>query len=61
MTIGRCDEVTRLMLQTTFTELFEQRVALEGIVLKPNMIVCRQRQRPTKLASMKSPNARSPR
>jgi fructose-bisphosphate aldolase class I len=27
------------MLQTTFQELFEQRVALEGIVLKPNMIV----------------------
>ena len=37
--IDRCDQVTRWMLQTTFAELFEQRVALEGIVLKPNMIV----------------------
>jgi fructose-bisphosphate aldolase class I len=38
--IERCDEVTRLVLKTVFGELFEQRVALEGIVLKPNMIVC---------------------
>ena len=38
--IERCDEVTRLVLMTIFRELFEQRVALEGIVLKPNMVVC---------------------
>ncbi|MFC3079164.1 class I fructose-bisphosphate aldolase [Phenylobacterium terrae] len=38
--IARCDEVTRFVLQTVFAELFEQRVALEGIVLKPNMVVC---------------------
>jgi fructose-bisphosphate aldolase class I len=38
--IDRCDAVTRFTLQTVFAELFEQRVALEGIVLKPNMIVC---------------------
>ena len=38
--IDRCDEVTRLVLQTVFDELFQARVALEGIVLKPNMIVC---------------------
>ena len=38
--IARCDEVTRFVLQTVFQELFEQRVALEGIVLKPNMVVC---------------------
>ena len=37
--IGRCEEVTRLVLNTVFQELFEQRVALEGMVLKPNMIV----------------------
>lgn len=36
---ARCDEVTRWVLQTVFSELAEQRVALEGIVLKPNMIV----------------------
>ena len=38
--IDRCDEVTRLVLKTVFEELFEQRVALEGMVLKPNMVVC---------------------
>jgi len=38
--IHRCDEVTRLTLKTVFQELFEQNVALEGIVLKPNMVVC---------------------
>jgi fructose-bisphosphate aldolase class I len=38
--IGRCEEVTRLVLKTVFQELFEQRVALEGMVLKPNMVVC---------------------
>jgi len=37
--IGRCEEVTRLTLNTVFEELFEQRVALEGMILKPNMIV----------------------
>ena len=37
--IARCDEVTRWVLQTTFNELAEQRVALEGVVLKPNMVV----------------------
>jgi len=38
-TIDRCDEVTRLTLQTVFQELYEQRVALEGMVLKPNMVI----------------------
>jgi len=37
--LERCDEVTRFVLQTTFQELYEQRVALEGMILKPNMIV----------------------
>jgi fructose-bisphosphate aldolase class I len=37
--IDRCEEVTRLTLNTVFEELFEQRVALEGMVLKPNMVV----------------------
>ena len=38
--IDRCDEVTRRTLQTVFQELFEQRVALEGMILKPNMVLC---------------------
>ena len=37
--IDRCDEVTRFVLQTVFQELYELRVALEGMVLKPNMII----------------------
>ena len=38
--IDRCDEVTRAVLHAVFAELHDQRVALEGIVLKPNMVVC---------------------
>jgi fructose-bisphosphate aldolase class I len=37
--IDRCDEVTRRVLNKTFQELRIQRVALEGMILKPNMIV----------------------
>lgn len=38
--IDRCDEVTRAVLKSVFDELHDARVALEGIVLKPNMVVC---------------------
>jgi fructose-bisphosphate aldolase, class I len=37
--IDRCFEVTTRVLNTTFQELRGQRVALEGMVLKPNMAV----------------------
>src|SRR5690349_17723766 len=37
--IDRCYAVTELVLQETFRELFIARVALEGMVLKPNMAV----------------------
>ena len=37
--IDRCDEVTRFVLQTVFDALYEQRVALEGMILKPNMVI----------------------
>ena len=37
--IDRCFEVTTAVLKAQFEELYRQRVALEGIVLKPNMIV----------------------
>jgi fructose-bisphosphate aldolase class I len=40
--IEACEAATRLTLHTVFQELFEQRVALEGIVLKPNMVVSGQ-------------------
>jgi fructose-bisphosphate aldolase, class I len=37
--IDRCFEVTNRVLNKTFQELRVQRVALEGMVLKPNMVV----------------------
>jgi fructose-bisphosphate aldolase class I len=37
--IDRCGEVTRWVLKETFQQLFYNRVALEGIVLKPNMVI----------------------
>jgi fructose-bisphosphate aldolase, class I len=37
--IDRSEEVTSAVLRTVFNRLAEQRVALEGIVLKPNMLV----------------------
>jgi len=37
--IERCAVVTEWMLNTVFEQLFYQRVPLEGMVLKPNMIV----------------------
>jgi fructose-bisphosphate aldolase class I len=38
-TIDRCVAVTTWMLKETFQQLFYNRVALEGMVLKPNMAV----------------------
>jgi fructose-bisphosphate aldolase class I len=38
-TIERCAMVTEWMLNTVFEQLFYQRVALEGMILKPNMVV----------------------
>ncbi len=37
--IQRCRVVTSQVLQTTFEQLSAQRVLLEGIVLKPNMVI----------------------
>jgi fructose-bisphosphate aldolase class I len=37
--IGRCEEVTEFVLKTVFQELYYARVKLEGMVLKPNMVV----------------------
>ena len=37
--VARCHEVTQWMLQTQFNELFDAGVKLEGMVLKPNMVV----------------------
>jgi fructose-bisphosphate aldolase class I len=37
--IDKCAEVTEFVLKEQFQELYYHRVALEGIVLKPNMVV----------------------
>jgi fructose-bisphosphate aldolase class I len=37
--IDRCYEVTEFVLNTVFDELYEARVSLEGMVLKPNMVI----------------------
>ena len=38
-TIERCQEVTEQTLKVTFNELFQQGVHLEGMILKPSMVV----------------------
>ncbi|MEL4376962.1 class I fructose-bisphosphate aldolase [Brucella cytisi] len=38
-TIDRCYDVTEWVLKTVFTELYDARVRLEGMILKPNMII----------------------
>ncbi len=38
-TIGRCEEVTGEVLNSVFRALHEQRIALEGMILKPNMVI----------------------
>jgi len=37
--VERCHEVTEQVLNSLFTELYEQGVKLEGTILKPNMVV----------------------
>jgi len=37
--LARCEEVTNAVLDSVFTHLFAARVALEGMVLKPNMVI----------------------
>jgi fructose-bisphosphate aldolase class I len=38
-TLEHCCEVTDEVLRTVFSELFAQRVMLEGMILKPNMVL----------------------
>jgi len=38
-TIERCEEVTGNVLHAVFNALFDQKVSLEGILLKPNMVI----------------------
>jgi fructose-bisphosphate aldolase, class I len=38
-TLERCEEVTNVVLDSVFSHLFAARVILEGMILKPNMVV----------------------
>lgn len=38
-TLQRCCEVTHEVLHTVFNQLYRQRVMLEGMILKPNMVL----------------------
>ena len=38
-TLERCGEVTEEVLRTVFNEIYTQRVMLEGMILKPNMVL----------------------
>jgi len=53
-TIERCEEVTDAVLETVFNQLFTHRIHLEGMVLKPNMVIagkkCAQRASPEMVA-----------
>jgi fructose-bisphosphate aldolase class I len=53
-TIHRCEEVTNEVLDSVFSHLFAARIALEGMVLKPNMVIagkkCPQQASPQQVA-----------
>jgi fructose-bisphosphate aldolase class I len=38
-TLARCGEVTQEVLRSVFRQLYRQRVVLEGMLLKPNMVL----------------------
>jgi fructose-bisphosphate aldolase class I len=38
-TLERCGEVTEEVLRTVFNQIYTQRVMLEGMILKPNMVL----------------------
>ena len=41
--IDRCHEVTELTLKTVFSEIFDAGITLEGMVLKPSMVIAGQK------------------
>lgn len=53
-TLERCEEVTNAVLDRVFSHLFAARVYLEGMVLKPNMVIsgkkCAERASPEQVA-----------
>jgi fructose-bisphosphate aldolase class I len=52
--LERCDEVTNAVLDRVFSHLFAARVVLEGMILKPNMVIpgkkCADQSSPAQIA-----------
>jgi fructose-bisphosphate aldolase class I len=38
-TLQRCFDTTELVLKTLFNQFYTQRISLEGMILKPNMVI----------------------
>ncbi len=53
--IDRCYAVTEWALKTVFEQLYDQRVALEGMVLKPNMVIAGKKCPKQAVGCRKSP------
>jgi len=57
--IERCEEVTRNVLHATFNALSDQRVSLEGMLLKPNMVIAaKQSPQPSSVEAVASATLR---
>jgi fructose-bisphosphate aldolase class I len=52
--LERCEEVTNAVLDSVFSHLFAARVVMEGMILKPNMVIpgkkCAEQSSPEKIA-----------
>jgi fructose-bisphosphate aldolase class I len=52
--LERCEEVTNIVLDSVFTHLFAARIVLEGMILKPNMVIpgkkCADQATPERIA-----------
>src|SRR5258708_3263086 len=52
--LERCAEVTNIVLDSVFTHLFAARIVLEGMILKPNMVIpgkkCADQATPERIA-----------
>jgi len=52
--LERCEEVTNLVLDSVFSHLFDARIVLEGMILKPNMVIpgkkCADQATPERIA-----------
>jgi fructose-bisphosphate aldolase class I len=52
--LERCEEVTNAVLDSVFSHLFAARVVLEGMILKPNMVIpgkkCAEQSSPAQIA-----------